>query len=105
MEAASRGAKAAGGLVVGIVMDYEKATANPHCDVVVATGLGHARNVLVVASADAVVAVGGGTGTLSEIALALKLGRPVAGFRTWDIPGVRAFGSIEEAVRWAIAGA
>jgi uncharacterized protein (TIGR00725 family) len=103
MEAASRGARAAGGLVVGIVMDYEKETANPHCDVVVATGLGHARNVLVVASADAVVAVGGGPGTLSEIALALKLGRPVFGIRTWEIPGVAACATPAEAVERALA--
>lgn len=102
MEAASRGARAAGGTVVGVVPTYEKDDANPHCVVVVATGMGHARNVVVVASADAVIAVGGATGTLSEIAFALKLGIPVHGIETWEIPGVRPAATAEEAVAGAL---
>lgn len=88
MAAACRGAKAVGGLTVGILPGTDRAAANPWVDVAVATGLGEARNALVVRSADAVVAVSGGYGTLSEIALALKLGKPVVGVATWAVPGV-----------------
>lgn len=81
MEAASRGARAAAGYregdVVGILPNYDKASANASVDIVIATGLGIARNVIVVASADVVVAVGGGSGTLSELAVAWQLGRPI----------------------------
>ena len=85
MEAACRGAKAAGGLTVGILPGDDRSAANPYLDVALPTGLGEARNVLVVRAADAVVAVGGGYGTLSEIALALKLHKPVVGLGTWDV--------------------
>jgi uncharacterized protein (TIGR00725 family) len=88
MEAASRGARQARGYregdVLGIVPSVEAATANPYVDIVIPTGLGVARNVLVVATADAVIAVGGGAGTLSEMALAWQLGRVVVGL---DVPG------------------
>ena len=81
MEAASRGAasaqKDASTPVVAIIPGTEKAAANPHADVVIPTGMGHARNVLVVLTADAVVAVGGQSGTLSEMAHAWKLGKPL----------------------------
>jgi len=83
MEAASRGARAASswreGDVIGILPGYERAQANPFVDVVIPTGLGIARNVVVVASADVVVAIAGGSGTLSEIAIAWQLGKPVIG--------------------------
>lgn len=72
MEAAARGAKAEGGTTVGIIPGADKREANPFCDIVIATGIGRARNLVVVNSSDAVVAVSGGSGTLSEIALALS---------------------------------
>lgn len=89
MEAACRGAKEAGGTTLGILPGTTRAAANRYVDLAVPTGLGEARNALVVRTADAVVAVGGGTGTLSEIALALKIGRPVVGLATWEarLPG------------------
>jgi len=77
MEAAARGAARAGGRVVGILPGTDHGEANPWCDVVLPTGLGHARNVLVAAAGDALIALPGGEGTNSEIALALVLGRPV----------------------------
>lgn len=83
MEAACRGARSAGGRTIGILPGGERAAANPHVDVVVPTGLGEARNAVVVRTADALIAVSGGWGTLSEIALAAKLARPVVGVDTW----------------------
>ena len=85
MEAACRGAKAAGGLTVGILPGTSRRDANPYVDVPVVTGMGEARNVLVVQSAQAVIAISGEYGTLSEIAHALKLGIPVVGLRTWQL--------------------
>lgn len=85
MEAACRGAHEAGGLTVGLLPGRERGEANRHVDVALPTGLGEARNALVVAAADAVVAVGGEYGTLAEIALALKAGIPVVGLGTWDL--------------------
>src|SRR6185437_3150071 len=77
MAAASRGAKAGGGATIGILPGETRAGANPWLDHIVVTGIGHGRNLAVVASGDAVVAVGGRYGTLAEIAFALTLGRPV----------------------------
>jgi uncharacterized protein (TIGR00725 family) len=77
MEAAARGAKAEGGLTIGILPGERADDANAHIDIPIATGMGHARNVVNVRAADAVVGVGGGYGTVSEIALALKMGIPV----------------------------
>jgi uncharacterized protein (TIGR00725 family) len=85
MEAACEGAKAAGGTTVGIVPGTARSEANPYVDVPIVTGLGEARNAIVVRSADAVVAVHGGYGTLSEIGLALKMGKPVVGLGTWEL--------------------
>jgi uncharacterized protein (TIGR00725 family) len=85
MEAACRGARSGGGLTLGILPGRDRREANPFVDVAVATGLGEARNALVVRAADALVAVGGGYGTLSEIALALKGGTPVVGLGTWAL--------------------
>jgi len=85
MEAVCRGARAAGGITVGILPGDDRSAANPHVAVAIATGLGEARNLLVVRTADVVVAVGGGFGTLSEIAFALRLGRPVIGIGTWEL--------------------
>jgi uncharacterized protein (TIGR00725 family) len=100
MEAACRGAKDAGGTTVGILPGTERG--NPHLDITIRTGLGHARNILVVLSADAVIAVGGSHGTLSEIAIALKTGRAVYGINTWDIEGVIPCTSPEDAVTRAV---
>jgi uncharacterized protein (TIGR00725 family) len=83
MAAACRGARSAGGRTVGILPGLDRAAANQWVDVVIATGLGEARNLLVVSSADAVIAIGGEYGTLSEIALALRAGIPVIGLGTW----------------------
>jgi uncharacterized protein (TIGR00725 family) len=85
MAAACRGAQVEGGLTVGILPGTDRAEANPYVAVPVVTGLGEARNAIVVRSADAVVAVHGGFGTLSEIGLALKMGRPVVGLGTWEL--------------------
>jgi len=85
MEAACRGAKAQGGITVGILPGADRREANPYVDIPVVTGLGEARNAIVVRSADAVIAVSGGYGTLSEIGLALKMGRPVVGLGTWEL--------------------
>ncbi|HEX2129002.1 MAG TPA: TIGR00725 family protein [Solirubrobacterales bacterium] len=85
MEAAARGASEAGGTVIGIVPGTETAEANPHCTHVVASAVGHGRNLAVVASGDAVIAIGGEWGTLSEIAFARMFGRPVVALRSWRV--------------------
>ncbi len=85
MEAACRGAKAGGGRTVGILPGTSRHQANPYVDIPIVTGLGEARNLLIVRSADAVIAVGGEYGTLSEIAFALKLSVPVVGLGTWEL--------------------
>lgn len=103
MEAACRGAREAGGTTVGILPGT--GGGNPYLDITIRTGLGTARNVLVVLSASAVIAVGGKLGTLSEIAIALKAGIPVYGIDTWDIEGVVSCSSPEDAVRRAVHGA
>ena len=85
MEAACQGAKAGGGTTVGILPGTHRREANPYVDIPIVTGLGEARNAIVVRTADAVIAVSGGYGTLSEIGLALKMGRPVVGLGTWEL--------------------
>jgi uncharacterized protein (TIGR00725 family) len=87
MEAACRGAKEGGGTTVGILPGHDRAAANAYVDVAIATGLGEARNALVVRAADVLIAVGGGWGTLSEIALALKTGTRVVGLGSWELDG------------------
>ena len=84
MEAASKGAKGAGGLTIGILPGFDKANANSYIDIPIVTGLSHARNVLVVRSSDIIIAIAGGYGTLSEIALSLKMGKTVIGIETWE---------------------
>jgi uncharacterized protein (TIGR00725 family) len=101
MEAACRGAKEEGGTTLGILPGVDRAAANPHVDVAVATGLGEARNALVVRAADALIAVGGAYGTLSEIALALKGGKRVVGVGTWEVDGVDAV-AVDDAVALAL---
>ncbi len=85
MEAVCRGAKSKGGLTVGILPGGEARMANPWVDIPVVTGMGEARNAVVAKSAQAVIAIGGGYGTLSEIAYALKSGTPVIGLNTWSL--------------------
>jgi uncharacterized protein (TIGR00725 family) len=102
MEAACRGASRAGGTTVGVLPGLDRGAANPFVSVAVATGLGEARNALVVRAADALIAVGGAYGTLSEIALALKAGKPVIGLGTWEIDGVERVEGPEAAVNLAL---
>jgi uncharacterized protein (TIGR00725 family) len=83
MEHAARGARSGGGLTVGLLPGDDPAEANPYIDIAIATSLGHGRNTVLARTADGVIAVGGGLGTLSEIALALRNGRPIIGIRTW----------------------
>ena len=85
MEAACRGAKSEEGLTIGIVPTASKADCNPFVDVAVVTAMSHARNVIVVRTSDAVIAIGGSYGTLSEIAFALRLEIPIIGIKTWDV--------------------
>jgi len=85
MEAACRGAGAEGGITIGILPGEDSHSANPHVQIAVATGLGYARNIAVVRSARAVIAVGGSYGTLSEIGYALQGGIPVIGLNTWSL--------------------
>ena len=85
MEAACRGAKGAGGLTIGILPGRRRRDANPYVVIPIVTGLGEARNIVVVSSGQSVIAVSGGFGTLSEIAHALKLGIPVVGLGSWQL--------------------
>jgi uncharacterized protein (TIGR00725 family) len=104
MAAAARGAKSAGGTTVGILPAETRDAANEWIDHVVVTGIGHARNLAVVASGDAVIAVGGRYGTLAEIGLALTLGRPVVVLELgWEVEGTRRASTPAEAVELALA--
>lgn len=85
MEAAARGARAEGGLTVGILPGPNRSEANPHIQIGVATDLGHARNIVLVRSSDGLIAIGGGYGTLSEIAIALKTAKPVVSLGSWKL--------------------
>lgn len=105
MEAACRGAREAGGTTLGILPGAERAAANPFVDIALATGMGELRNGLVVRCADALIAIAGGHGTLSEIAFALKVGKPVVGIGTWEIEGVRPAADAQEAVGLALGTA
>jgi len=99
MEAAAEGAAGAGGTVVGILPGADRTTGNAHLTVAIATGLGEARNAVIAAAADAVIAIGGGWGTLSEVALARRRDRPVIALESWELEGVPVAVSAEEAVR------
>ena len=90
MAAAAEGAQNAGGVSLGILPDGDRRRANPHLTYTIATNLGHARNVVIAHSADALIAVGGSYGTISEAAIALKLGKPVIALNAaWDLPGLQ----------------
>ena len=105
MAAVCRGVAAAGGTSVGLLPGVDRAAANPWVTLALPTGLGEGRNLCVARSADVMIAVGRGYGTLSEIALALRAGTPVVGLRTWDLPGngVRVTRSPQEAAELALA--
>jgi uncharacterized protein (TIGR00725 family) len=112
MAEAARGAREAGGVTVGILPGEQAGEANPWITIPVVTGLGHARNVLLVHTSEALVAIGGSYGTLSEVALALKIGVPVAAVGSWRMaraghpePPVFAFDDPAAAAAWALAEA
>lgn len=100
MEAACRGASEVGGRTIGILPVDDVDAANEYVDVPVATGIGHARNALVVLNCEAAIAIDGAYGTLSEIALALNAELPVAGLDTHDVEGIERVGSPEAAVEF-----
>ena len=103
MAAAARGAKEAGGTTLGILPGESRAGANPWLDHVVVTGIGHARNLAVVGSGDAVIAVGGSWGTLAEIAFAQRLGRPTVILEPGlAVEGVERAATPRDAVEWAL---
>lgn len=103
MEAACRGARKEEGITIGIMPD--KSEGNSYLGIVIKTNLGIARNALVIGSSDAVISIGGGYGTLSEIAIALKEKVPVFGIDTWDIPGIKQCKTPAEAVSKAVFAA
>ncbi len=109
MEAVCRGCRAAGGTSIGILPGDARSDANDFVDVAIATGMGEMRNALIVRAADVVVALGGEYGTLSEVAFALKTGRPVVGYDTWELrksggadDGIVRVGSADDAVAAAL---
>ena len=85
MEASAKGARQVGGLTIGVLPGPSKHDANPYIDIPVVTNMGQARNVIIVSTADAVIAVGGAYGTLSEVAIALKIGKPVVSIGSWEV--------------------
>jgi uncharacterized protein (TIGR00725 family) len=107
MEHAARGAQAAGGLTIGLLPSEDPDDANAYIDIAIATGLGHGRNAILARTADGVVALGGGLGTLSEIALALRNRRPTIGIKTWRFdrdgrtePELPVAANVTEALNW-----
>jgi uncharacterized protein (TIGR00725 family) len=112
MEAACRGASQAGGLTIGVLPDSDRSQMNPYVQIPIVSGIGRARNLTIALTADALIAVDGGYGTLSEIAFALQHAKPVAGIGTWRIesdgpeaaPLFRTEDAVQ-AVEWAIAAA
>jgi len=102
MESASKGAKEAGGFTIGILPGTSKEEANGYIDIPIVTGLGHARNVVIAHSSDSIIAISGEHGTLSEIAIGLKLKKTIIGLNTWDIEGIIQVKTAAEAVEKAI---
>jgi len=102
MEAACKGARESGGTTIGILKGQMVDDANPYVDIPIATGLGHGRNLVIINTAGALVAISGRYGTLSEIAFAIQSGKPVFGLGTWDIEGVVNCETPKEAVEKAL---
>jgi len=103
MEAAASGARSVGGHTIGILSGYDRAAANRHIEFAIATGMGEARNAIIIASCDAVIALAGEGGTLSEIGFAMKMGRPVIALDSWpQIPGLHRATDPVEAVTLAL---
>jgi uncharacterized protein (TIGR00725 family) len=99
MEAVCKGARAENGRTIGILPGEDPSDANPYVDTVIATGMGIGRNLIIIRSADAVISINGGFGTLSEISFALQLEKPVVGINTWDISDrILKVQSAEEAI-------
>ena len=103
MAAVCKGVDQMGGVTVGLLPGEDDSEANPWVQIVIPTGLGEARNALVARAGAGVIAIGGGYGTLSEIALALKWRQRVAGLQTWEIDGVYRASDPEDAVRFVLA--
>ncbi len=104
MEAASRGAYELGGTTIGILPGDDRHQANPYISIPIPSGMGVGRNVLIVRSSDALIALPGGSGTLSEIALSLNIGKPVIDLGGWGIEGTISASNPEEAVELALSG-
>ena len=103
MEAAAQGAFDGGGTTIGIIPGTDRREANPFCDFVIPTGIGEARNVIVVQTADAVIALHGMYGTITEIAIALKMVKPVISTEKWDVfPDVKCIDDPAKAVKEAV---
>jgi|UniRef100_A0A7C3WS13 uncharacterized protein (TIGR00725 family) len=103
MAAAAQGVQETGGTSIGILPDADRSRANPYLTYALATNMGHARNMIIVHSADALIAVDGSYGTISEAAIALKLGKPVVALGVdWDLPGLRRAAGAKEAVTLAL---
>jgi len=106
MEAACRGARAKGGATIGILPGFDKSEANPYVDIAVPTGMADARNIIIVRSSDAVIAIDGEYGTLAEISFCLKFKVPVVGLRSWAVaPEIVSADSPEDAVNKALSAA
>ena len=105
MEAACKGAKSKGGVTIGILPGQNTGDANHWVDISIATGLGHGRNMIIISTARALIAVDGSYGTLSEIGFALASGKRILGLQTWDIEGVIACLTPEDAVAKALEAA
>jgi uncharacterized protein (TIGR00725 family) len=104
MSAAAEGARHAGGHTIGVLPDYDRASANEFIEFVVATGMGEARNAIIIASSDAVIALAGEGGTLAEIGFAIKMRRPIVALKSWpEIAGLNRAESPREAVELAIS--
>jgi uncharacterized protein (TIGR00725 family) len=111
MEFACKGAKSEGGITVGILPTMTRDAANPYIDIPIVTGMGYARNIIVVLSSEAIIAIDGAFGTLTELAFALHFGIPIVGIRTWhmeseytEVKGIIYIEEPEEAVRIAMEG-
>lgn len=105
MAAAARGVKEAGGVSIGILPDADRGRANPYLTYAIPTNMGHARNLIIVHAAEALIAVGGSYGTISEAAMALKLGKKVVALAVdWDIPGLKKATSSQNAIEMVLGG-